>query len=141
MKSKTGNPAVPPSSAKEETARAASDAVLVPTGFRPAVGARISAQGDDGVITPRPAITPPSGYRFAQFVKAVPFAAVNGTTDGAITARVGAPIVSSAAVVAEVTESPELGGCLVVSLAPDARTGVIQRVLVPFSNVLGAVRV
>jgi len=29
----------------------------------------------------------------------------------------------------------------VVSLAPDARTGVIQRVLVPFGNVIAAIRV
>jgi|GEM_PF-5779300 len=93
------------------------------------------------VVAPAPAITPPSGYRFAQFVKAVPFAAVNGFVDSALTARVGKEIVASGAVVAEITESPELGGCLVVSLAPDARTGVIQRVLVPFSNVIAGVRV
>jgi hypothetical protein len=95
------------------------------------------------VQTPNPAtlVNPPLGFRFAQFRTAVPFMAVNGTTDGAITARVGEPIVRDAARVAEIVETTEAGGCLAFSLEPDARTGVVQVRLVPYSNVICVVRV
>ena len=142
-KPNTGSPAVPPSSVREETARAVADAVLVPAGFRLAIPdpARPLGPFPQDVITPKPAITPPIGYRFAQFVKAVPFSAVNGAIDSALTVRIGYGVFLSGCPVAEIVESKDLGGSLEVVLAPDPRTGLVQRVHTPFSNVVGAVRV
>ena len=83
---------------------------------------------------------PARGYRSAAFLKAVPFSAVNGAIDSALTVRIGYGVCLSGCPVAEIVESKDLGGSLEVVLAPDPRTGLVQRVHTPLSNVVGAVR-
>jgi hypothetical protein len=88
-----------------------------------------------------PNVLPQRYYRFAAFVKPVPFATVSGTIDGALTARLSASIVAGAMHVSEIVESAALGGSLEVVLQPDARNGQVQRRCIPWSNVISAERV